>query len=62
MPPQIQALSKDEKDDKVIANWFLDSEKRTHVIEDQITAINDYFALKLKNLNIPKDDVIINQD
>lgn len=62
IPPQIIPLSKDETDDKVISNWFLDAEKRTQLLEDQIIAINDYFVAKIKNLNIPKEDVIINQD
>ena len=60
IPAPMYKINPKTATDKDAAQWLIDSEKRFLEIEKKLQAIKAYLDKKLKELNIPENDLIKN--
>lgn len=57
VPDPVAPIDLSTATDKDAGNWILDSEARTEALEEKLKAIKTYLDNKVKNLNLPPEDV-----
>lgn len=60
VPKPVPNIDTKTSTDKDAALWLVEKEKRTQELEKKLRAVKSYQDRKLKELTVPKEDIIVN--